>query len=112
MTEQKHTPGPWHSVPSMPSEGFNCWWLMAGSRNIATISGYQGDTECEANARLIAAAPDMLEALRECCTDLMIAADNARDAAKTNPRWDGVDEKLMERVNQGRAAIAKAEGKE
>ena len=60
----KHTPGPWHSVPSVPSEGFDCWWLMAGSRNIATISGYQGDTECEANARLIAAAPDLLEALK------------------------------------------------
>lgn len=60
----KHTPGPWRAVSSMPSEGFNCWWLMAGSRDIATISGYQGDTECEANARLIAAAPFMLEALK------------------------------------------------
>jgi len=38
------------------------------------------------------------EALTEARTDLMICADNVRDAAKTDPRWEGVADKLMARV--------------
>ena len=58
-----------------------------------------------ANARRIARVPDMeaeilrlREALGEARIDLMLCADNARDAAKTDPRWEGVAEKLMARV--------------
>jgi len=45
-------------------------------------------------------------ALRECRTDLMIAAGNADDAARTDPRWDGVGEKLRVRVREADAALA------
>jgi hypothetical protein len=45
-------------------------------------------------------------ALRECRTDLMIAAGNADDAARTEPRWDGVGEKLRVRVREADAALA------
>lgn len=60
----KHTPGPWRvSVEKYPEPrkvkvgtGEDGWWGVASAF---------GDTqeEAEANARLIAAAPDMLEAL-------------------------------------------------
>lgn len=52
----------------------------------------------------------MLEALEECATDLSIAADNAAHAARTDPRWKGVDAKLRARANDARAIIAKAKG--
>ena len=66
----KHTPGPWkvrepdhfvdglaHMVVSEhPQEGY---W------HIAEIGTHNGRKESEANARLIAAAPEMLEALKE-----------------------------------------------
>ena len=63
----KHTPGPW-SFNTSP----NCWsvlqvgssgrWIVAGGTAWA-IPGRQ--SEAEANARLIAAAPDLLEALED-----------------------------------------------
>ena len=62
------------------------------------------------DAHLIAAAPEMYEALQEACTSLVIAADQARDAAKTDSRWSGVDEKLMRYAREGQAVLAKARG--
>lgn len=66
----KHTPGPWH-VESADSDGANvvaiaqvAWCGTNGSygRDASqTISA----KEAKANARLIAAAPDLLEALEE-----------------------------------------------
>lgn len=55
---KQHTPGPWKyeastkTVRSIPS---NYW--------IATMDSWEGAVNHEANARLIAAAPDLLEAL-------------------------------------------------
>src|SRR5271165_5079056 len=58
----EHTPGPWRWWRVLAVEG------VAGGIVIADCgpsrSGYC-DSETEANARLIAAAPDMLEALKE-----------------------------------------------
>lgn len=45
------------------------------------------------------------EALKETCTSLVIASDNARDAAKTDSRWEGVDEKLLRYAREGQAAL-------
>lgn len=64
MTETKHTPGPW----SFEMQEFGAVIVSDGS-SIATafaskvISG--AELPMEANARLIAAAPDLLEALKE-----------------------------------------------
>ena len=52
-----HTPGPWHN---------DCFLVTAtqGRREIChTGEGRGTSEECEANARLIAAAPDLLAAL-------------------------------------------------
>lgn len=58
----KHTPGPWHAERS---EEFGTIEIGVGHFKhfhvIATLSSYENDTQ--ANARLIAAAPEMLGAL-------------------------------------------------
>jgi hypothetical protein len=78
-----HTPGPWIT------EDFAGVW--AGNLELAKIRGEQGLPR-EANARLIAAAPEMLEAL----TIL----------ANIDP-----SEITAEDIRKARAAIAKATGK-
>lgn len=53
---------------------------------------------------------EMVWALLEARTDLMIAANNADEAAKTDPRWEGVSSRLRERNRQIDAVLA-AEGR-
>lgn len=64
----KHTAAPWESTASTPEDGFECFFIHAGEgysqRQIATVNGPQ-DEKGEANARLIAAAPELLEALKD-----------------------------------------------
>lgn len=88
-----HTPGPWKveidsdgSVLIMCSDGAHRYYI-----------GDMEDTctECHANARLIAAAPDLLEACRA-----FIEADM---------QWTDVANAVLEQME---AAIAKAEGRE
>ena len=66
----KHTPGPWRAEKHPQHDHVHCselWMIIAGEPDdcsdaeIAQVIAY----EAEANARLIAAAPDMLEALKE-----------------------------------------------
>lgn len=75
----KHTPGPWNFKDSsltivrgiVTPEDVDCYHVEAlatdeRGRQRRDSVGYlhrDGGEECEANARLIAAAPDMLEAL-------------------------------------------------
>ena len=92
MTEAKHTPGPWDQVP----EGDNWIWLFhePSQTRVARVVLYSGkEDENRDNARLIAAAPDMLETCRAAL------ADCERD--------DWADSPL---ANQLRAVIAKATG--
>lgn len=63
----KHTQGPWRVVRSDPAQGVDCWWICAGgdSREKEFGTVYGGiDPHHEANARLISAAPDLLNALK------------------------------------------------
>jgi hypothetical protein len=55
---EKHTPGPWKfekETSTIRSEPANNW--------LATMDSWDGTINNEANARLIAAAPKLLEAL-------------------------------------------------
>ena len=94
MTE--HTPGPWMVTPDH-DEGIGWRHVSSfpeGFGDIATTwSGKHGDAS-EANARLIAAAPDMLDALEE----LVDTLDSR-----------GVIDSFT--TQSARAAIAKATGK-
>lgn len=72
----KHTPGPWSYDVEINDHG---GWeaetqditIYAGEVAISIYSTecaeYPDDAACEANARLIAAAPDLLEALSNLC---------------------------------------------
>jgi hypothetical protein len=60
----KHTPGPWAIAPD-PEHLTAAPLVISESRNIAKVLYYGGseDNQVNANAYLIAAAPEMLEAL-------------------------------------------------
>ena len=64
-TENKHTPGPWVVVTDDTAaqvKGFPC--IHSDNYIVVGVEGMYGDIETDyANARLIAAAPDLLEAL-------------------------------------------------
>jgi hypothetical protein len=82
----KHTPGPWNAADKRPrSHGFS---IFADGQYVAFVGDSDAVTPCEDNARLIAAAPDLLLALAQ--------------------MMDGY--KLPSVRKQARAAIAKATG--
>jgi hypothetical protein len=84
MSEIKHTPGPWQAADD---HVFNEIGIL-----IPTIYG-SNDDSIKANAHLIAAAPDLLEALQVIIGDI-----------EQSPRRFSADQK----VAIARAAIAKA----
>jgi len=101
-----HTPGPWslHIVPT--SVGF-CFkvgpfpWKDGRQNHACIYADYPGanqitNTELGANARLIAAAPDLLEALQT-----IVNSAEANQAAILYPL-----------IDDARAAIAKATGEQ
>jgi hypothetical protein len=83
----KHTPGPWAY-----DEAYGL--IMAGQSEVAACHAGRGG-DAKANARLIAAAPALLE-----------AAKNCREWAKLMGGWEGQCWEELE------CAIAKAEGAE
>ena len=59
--EEKHTPGPWEAVDKRPQcAGFS---IFHESQFVAFVGDNDHLTPAAANARLIAAAPELLEAL-------------------------------------------------
>jgi hypothetical protein len=98
-TAVKHTPGPWEFYPASkmhpPGSDHNYGRIVwaCGRGEVAQTPGLYNDAEDDANARLIAAAPDLLEAL---CNVLSYV-----------PHGD----MPVTIYDNARAAIAKAEGK-
>lgn len=91
--ETKHTPAPWRHEPSIPQvEAF----YPNGNRSLQVIISCQND-KYEANANLIAAAPELLEALGACL-----------DCPEMN--LDEMDTVSVDAVRQGVQAIKKAKG--
>ena len=61
--EAKHTPGPWFQYNSIGSKILQNWYIWGGNGDsVAKVLGDEPSGEQAANARLIAAAPDLLEA--------------------------------------------------
>lgn len=88
MKKETYTPGPWRyeeSTKTIRSVPENYW--------LATMDSFDGAVNHQANAALIAAAPEMAEALRW----LLREAENYMDA-----------EHNQEVFNNARAALAKA----
>jgi hypothetical protein len=102
-----HTPGPWHPGWNSPALTVRADFGGASCR-IATVdrgkSAWGAAAHAEANARLIAAAPELLEALREAHRALMHYEWYANPASG----WSAPDKKFVRHMTD--AAIAKATG--
>ncbi len=94
MSNATHTPGPW----AVSTAGDI--WIKAGPLHVATIPRAGDGDWSESNARLIAAAPELLEALELALQGLDIAA------TKQLPEFIG----FVLAADKARAAIAKAKG--
>lgn len=105
MTEAKHTKGPWMIGPDEEGDPSQC--ISASGFDIATVWG--GYLAADADARLIASAPELLEAL-DSLLDAIAAETQHGDRSLTitgptaNLKW------LLEACEDARAAIAKARG--
>lgn len=110
MTKTAHTQGPWvvetatkgfevctlHGVERQPTEdGLGKSWVYVRPASMFRDGEWHWPDEAEqlANARLIAAAPDMLEALK-------LVADSGKFSCFDDLAWDAVN-----------GAIAKAEAR-
>ena len=105
----KHTPGPWRVAidddgnplsgrPSISaSEELDCGIVHWDGFKQKYWQSARGEKEMHANARLIAAAPELLDALE-------------RIAGFTLSKFMGPHDMALECVNVACAAIAKAEG--
>lgn len=95
----KHTPGPWSAV------GDVVYTSSLGDQNstrdiIATVFASRGGTK-EANSLLISVSPDLIEAMK--------GIEHFSDAL--NFREDPLSKALRQWIDEGRKAIAKAEGR-
>ena len=105
----KHTPGPWMRDRE---SGFDCDVRAVNGRKIASVNvqnqpkSKEGwalrKKENEANACLIAAAPELLKALQRFV--------KVMDESYDYPDTSGELQRLCEAANEARAAIAKANG--
>ncbi len=89
----KFTPGPWHIEDASYGQ-----IVCADKADVAVVRNSDGLPHHE-NARLIAASPDLLEALRSIVEDYAFC--------EQNPVFG---DRVHEYVKTARAAIAKAEG--
>lgn len=101
--ETKHTPGPWWTQASTangePEIVVNRPW-SAGGASVCVVESSRRHDVLLADARLIAAAPELLEALELALQGLDIAA------TKQLPEFIG----FVLTADKARAAIAKARG--
>lgn len=101
----KHSQGPWKAVVGVRGAyATGSWIIMAGNKTVADVqtSVVGSGPEWYANARLIAAAPEMLEAARallEGCAEDRDPTHISRVMAK------------IHHIEALRTAIAKAEGR-
>lgn len=97
-SERKWTPGPW----TISTENDVCTQIDGEYHAVCTDQFcYAPEVEREANAHLIAAAPDLYEALEQ-ARDTILELINAR-----NSEAEGSDEDWVGGIN---AALAKARG--
>jgi hypothetical protein len=102
MMSAQHTPGPWKAAPHLLGEG--TWRVFVPKAAdddmhdaIADLEHWQSFGATEANARLIAAAPTLLEAVEE--TERIL-----------RPYVHGSDDEIERLYYKARAAIRAAKG--
>ena len=115
----RHTQGPWRSGrPDMSTivDGYESKWIYGGekatadgltSKYVAVASGQDCEwDEVMANAHLIAAAPELLDALKASQAWLGKVAADCEEGDPT-----GIGQKAMRQHERNAIAIAKAEGR-
>lgn len=112
MSETKFTPGPWHV-----QKGFNTIFTTSDPAKqtgitiaIAKVLDDQvgSQSECNANASLIAAAPDLYEALKEVLLAERLGTRPPETAMQAEEKLD----RIKYAVNKAEAALAKARGEQ
>jgi hypothetical protein len=93
----EHTPGPWTAFALPDRDGFCTHQIHWSPDGECVTDGVYG----EANALLIAAAPDLLSALRTLLAE-------SEDWAEV---LNGERPSLLDAIDAARSAIAKAEGR-
>jgi hypothetical protein len=108
MTTTQHTPGPWNAGRQHTDTGNIDIAAQAIDSPVAIATceewGYGGKVsrkEAAANARLIATAPELLNALRECAFSLESVAHLRR-----------LERELLPIADKARALIAQATGQQ
>ena len=110
-----HTPGPWTVGLTIGSahvspEGPWGWWETdidgpTGEGCFLSLRQYHGGEVGQANARLIAAAPELLEALRR-------VAEALEAVWQSEMEWTGEWDMLPpDAIERAKSAMAKAEGR-
>jgi hypothetical protein len=103
----KHTPGPWVVDEAQPGDLFHNVVRGEGdSFGVLCRTSINGNANAEADARLIAAAPELLEALRIAQAFMSIASDWNIDEAEIN----GETRSTYDWLEVVDSAIAKATG--
>jgi hypothetical protein len=110
----QHTPGPWRVEPR---EGYGFKPRVLGERAHVCEVGNAVEEDWErwdADARLIAAAPDMLEALRECVQRFASTLEEIKSLLIAHPidemQDDAANQADEQALDRARTAIAKATG--
>jgi hypothetical protein len=105
----KHTPAPWKAAYAIAEDGIArvIWTVtdpVTGHREMVAMIPEGNDNHWDADARLIASAPELLEAL----IALLNVESAALHGARTSAANDGLD--VPYHFAAARAAIAKATG--
>jgi hypothetical protein len=117
MNKVAHTPGPWHLAEAVEGKFTKTNLRRIRSEQeglehgaVCEVYGIADGTEAAANARLIAAAPELLEALEATILPLMRLGDFIGNDDKNGPEWAGRFDRCAI-ILRARNAITKATGK-
>ena len=110
MSAAKHTPGPWKVISEQTAREVEVFEIAEISHyrviRDARGDGFDAQGHDLADARLIAAAPELLEALR----GALKALDAIGDEMTVGERYTNAGQYLLDSLTPARAAIAKATG--
>lgn len=118
-TEAKHTPGPWKLLP------IHCWEYQVGAPGQGDYAGQTAalavvrNWDCQppgeqvyANARLIAAAPELLEACRKLINIVHSGPTQCPFGVPMTPKNNPCECNYHDDYRSACSVIAKAEGRE
>jgi len=102
--DSKFTKGKWEINPRA-SRNIRCNGITIANCS----SGQNGDIEEEeqANTKLIEAAPEMFEEIKETITDLKILRNQIESESKTNHLFDGMPELIQKWIDRKEQLLTK-----